>query len=578
MTSVASSTSSSTSAATSAATTASAAKTSTSSNSTSKYASTSATSVDWTGLIEAAYEDKLSSEDSYKTKVSTNETKLSAYAEGQSLLSTLKDAANALRAPSSALDQTKDVFNSRSATLTASGSVDTSSTVAVTASSGAATGTHSLTISQLAQSQKVASSSYTSSTTDLSLSGSVTLGSSTGKTANIAITTSMSLADIAGAINDQTSTTGVQASILKVSDSSSELVLSTSDTGATMSVTDTDGIFKSLGLVGSDGSFSNVLQTSQDAKFAVDGVSMTRSSNDVTDAIDGVTMNLYATTGTNASVTIKVAQDTSKIETAINTFTTAYNSYRDWALTQQQTGSDGTASSDSPLFGDSTVANINSNLMTGLNFSVDDTSLASLGITYDSSNKLVVDSTTLESALSSDADKVQSLFTYQLGATSSDLRQLGRGTDAPASFTLDFSTDSSGSLTGVSVGGDDTLFTIDGSVVNGKKGTAYEGYSFVFTGTSSESITVNQTYGIGEQLYNLTDAAANTTSGSLQTLQDELKTQDSDYQTQITNIESRAQTYKDGLTSRYAKIQGSISTASSTLDYLTALLDQKKSS
>src|SRR5208282_5790005 len=91
------------------------------------YASTNVNSVDWNGLINASYESKLTGVSQYDSKISTNQAKISAYSSGQSLLQTLKTAANALRAPTSSLDQTDDVFQGRTATLTAVGGLDTSS-------------------------------------------------------------------------------------------------------------------------------------------------------------------------------------------------------------------------------------------------------------------------------------------------------------------------------------------------------------------------------------------------------------------------------------------------------------------
>ncbi|MBP0574715.1 hypothetical protein J8J27_28810, partial [Mycobacterium tuberculosis] len=88
----------------------------------------------------------------------------------------------------------------------------------------------------------VGSSVYESSSDDLDLSGSFTIGIEGGDSVTIAIDADMSLADIADAINDQSDDTGVQATVLQVSDGSYELILSTVDTGETITVEDTDGL------------------------------------------------------------------------------------------------------------------------------------------------------------------------------------------------------------------------------------------------------------------------------------------------------------------------------------------------
>lgn len=541
------------------------------------YASTDANSVDWNGLIQADYQAKLTGVSTYQTKISANEAKISAYSNAQSLLTTLQSSANALRSPTDSLNQASDAFRARTATLTAVGDVTPSSVVSVTSSSNADTGSHSLTVSQLATAEKIASSSQTSSSTALNLAGTLTLGASDSKTASIAVTSTMTLNDLASAINAKTSTTGVAASVLKVSDSSYELVVSTKNTDQTISLTDPSGIFTSLGLTGSDGSYKDELQKAQAAQFSLDGVSMTRSSNTVTDALNGSTLTLAGTTSSGTSVTIDVAADTSGIVSAVNSFVTAYNAYRDWALTQQTTSSDGTASSSAVLFGDSTISQINSTLTTALNYSSNGTSLATLGLSFDSSNKLTLNTTTLTDAVTNNLSAVQSLLGYTFTPSSSDLRVLDRGTGAPATYTLNISADSSGNVNGVTVDGNSTLFSVDGSTITGVKGSAFEGYTFVYTGKGNQTITVNQTSGIADRIYNTTNAAANTTDGSLQSLQNTLTSQDTNYNTQITNIQTRAQTYKDSITQSYAKIQGSISTAKSTLSYLSALVSQSSS-
>lgn len=576
MTSVSSTTSGTT---TSTSTTSSSSSSSSSSStSSSDYASSDVTDIDWDGLIEEMYEAKLSAADTYESKITENESKISAYEDAESLLSTLQDAAEALRAPTGTLDSSDDVFLERAAYLTAVGGVDTDTTLSVTCDSGADTGTYSLAIQQLATANKVASSDQTSSSTDLGLSGSFTLGIEDGDSTTITIDEDMSLADIAQAINDESDTTGVQATVLKVSDSSYQLILSTTETGETISVSDTDGVLNDLGIVDDTGAFADELQKAQDAIFTLDGVTLTRSTNEVDDALDGVTLYLYSTTDDDQSITVEVQQNLSDIKTAVTTFVDAYNAYREWAETQQETSSSGGASSDAVLFGDGTIRGINTNIASALNFSIDTTALATLGITFDENNELVLDDDTLSNVLLDDPSVVEDLFAYNFDSSSSDLRLLSRGTGAPSTFTLDVTTDDDGNVTGVSVDGDDSLFTVSGALITGATGTEFEGYSFVFTGDSSQTITVTQSAGIAEQIYNIADTAINSDDGSLVTLVDSLTSKNEDYQDQIDDITTRAETYKENLTTRYAKLQAKISEAQSTLTYLEALLNSSSSS
>jgi len=544
------------------------------------YASTDVSSIDWDGLIEELYNAKLAKADTYTSKISTNEAKITAYEKAETLLSTLQDAADSLRAVTDSSASDTDVFLKRTAYLTGVGGATASSVMSVTADSGADTGTYSLTVQQLATAQKVASASQTSSSSELSLSGSFTIGIEGGTSVSIDVTDDMSLTDIAGAINDQSSTTGVKATVLKVSSSSYELVLSTSDTGETISVGDDDGVLQSLGVIDSDGAFSDEIQASQQAIFTFDGVTVTRSSNTIDDLVDGLSFYLYSTTGTGESVSVEVEQDLSSIKDAVSTFVDAYNAYREWALTQQETATGGGASSDAVLFGDSTIRSINQQLASALSFTFDDTSLSALGLSYDENNELVYDEDALDEVLLSDPDLVQQFFAYTFESSSTDLGILYRGSSAPSKFTLDITVGDDGNISDVTVDGVSGLFTISstGHGITGVAGTAYEGYTFVFTGDSSQSVTITQASGVAEQMYSLIDAATNSDDGSLVTLVNSLTDKNDDYQDQIDSIEDRAADYKTHLTARYAKLQAKISVAQSTISYLEALLASQSSS
>ncbi len=540
-------------------------------------ASTNIENIDWDAIIEAAYEAKLSRADTLETKVTENEAKISAYEEAQSLLADLTEAAQALRAPSGTIDSGDDVFQARTAYLTGNGGVAADDVVAVTAEDGAATGSWDLKIYQLAKAHKVASESFETKSDDLGLSGTITLGTDAGGSAAIAIDADMSLADIADAINDVSETSGVTASVVKVSSTEYTLVLSSASTGETISATDGGGVLASLGVLDDAGAFADELQAAQDAIFSIDGVTMTRDTNDVDDAIEGLTFHLYAVTSEtgsddDTSVTVEVGTNLSDVKDAIIAFVDAYNAYREFALTQQETASSGDASEDSVLFGDGTLRSINSGLASALGISIDDETLALLGITFEDDNTLTYDEDTLDDALLDDVEAIQALFSYSFEASSSDLLLLSRGTTDIGDFTLDVEVDAEGNLTAASIGGDSSLFTVSGTRIVGAEGSIYEGFTFVFVGGESTSISVETSVGIAEALYNVAEAASNDSTGSLQNQIDTLSEKNDDYEDQIDDITSRAEDYKETITARYAEMQAAISEAQSMLDYLEALM------
>lgn len=546
----------------------------------------SSSSIDWDALIEAAVQAKLDKADTIDLKITANEAKISAYEEVQTLLTTLTTAANALRMPSGVSNKTVDVFQDRTAYLTANGDVDASSSLAVTVDDGTTPGSYDFQILQLAKAQKVTSDSVSSKTDDLGYAGVFSIGVEDGTSADVTVTATMSLTEIAEAINNTTATSGVQATILQVSSSEYKLVLTSTDTGETISASSVSGddVMASLGVTDDDGAFANELQSAQDAIVKLDGITITRSSNDIDDLIDGVTFHLYQVTQSDPdtdssnSITVDVGADVSSAKAAVVALQDAYNAFREFMTAQQAVTSTGTASDDAVLFGDGTLRNISVAVYGALGQTVDSTSMALLGLTFDSDGTLVLDEDTLDDALLNNLDTVKAVLGYQMTASSSDVQLLSRGVSVPSDFTLDVTVDSSGALSSASVGGDSSLFTVSGSRIIGATGTAYEGLSLVYTGSTSQSIDISLSTGIAELLYNSAEAASNTSDGSLQTLIDNLEESDTTLQSKSDDIRDAAATYQTNLTSRYAKYQAAIESAEAMQDYLTALVDQWNSS
>jgi flagellar hook-associated protein 2 len=444
---------------------------------------------------------------------------------------------------------------------------------------GAATGDHTLQISQIATAQKVIGSSVADKSAELGYSGTFSIGLAGGTSADVAITSTMSLEDVVDAINAQTSTTNVQASIIQVSSTEFEMVLSGTEDAADIETSSVSGddVMNKLGVTDSSGDFTDVLQTAQPAIFKLDGVSLTRDTNDITDVLSGVTFNLLQDTPTGTTLNISIEADTSSISTALQTFVTDYNAFRDYVYGQQQLSSDGTVDSSSVLFGDGTMRTITTQMEQALNTSIGGLSLSDLGLSFNTTNDLELDTSVLSTTLSQNLAGAMSLLSAQTTTSSSSLSVVNTGSSPPASFALDLAVDSSGALTSASVGGDSSLFTVSGNSIIGNAGTIYAGMAFTYSGSTSTSVTVTSTTGIAAQIYNLAKSSSDTSTGSVQTLITNLQTRDDSMQQQIDDINSRAALYKTMLTNQYAKYQSAISTANSTLDYLSALLNSGNS-
>ena len=547
----------------------------TSSTTATSSAYTSTTSdVDWSALIEAAVQVKLDKADAIDVKITSNEAKVEAYETMQSLLQDLADAADALRAPSGYGTADDDVFRSRAAYLTANGDVDESSAVSVTVESGSALGSYDLEILQLAEAHKVASGTVTSNADELGYDGVVTLGVDGGDTVDVTIDADMTLDEIAEAVNAETDTSGITASVIKVADSQYKLVLTASDTGKTMTAAAASGddVLALLGITDATGAFANELQAAQDAVIELDGIEITRDSNDVDAGVDGVTFHLYATTPDDTSIAVEVGTNLSDVKEAIQALVDAYNAYREWALTQQETTTAGVAADGAILFGDGTLRNVNSDVADALTAMIDELSMADIGLSFDESNALLLDEDTLDDTLLDDLESIQALLSFDMTSSSSDLTLLARGASAPTSFTLDVTIDGSGAISAASVDGDSSLFTISGTRIIGAEGSDFEGFTFVFLGEESESVDVTLSYGLAELVYGAADTAADESEGTLQSLVDDLEDVDADLEARAEDIRTRAETYRTNLTVRYATIQAELETAQSMLDYLEAYL------
>lgn len=352
----------------------------------SSYTYSSSTDIDWSALVEVAVAAKTAPADAIDVKIAANEVKIAAYEEMQSLLQAITSAADAMRGTTNSIVTKDDVFSLREAYLTSSSSsVTASSAVVVTAENGAQTGTYDLQILQLATTQKVASSDFSSRSSDLELSGTFSIGLEGMESVEITVTEDMSLSEIASAINAESATTGVQASVVKVTESTYRLVLSGTETGKEISLESISGddIGQALGLTDSDGAFASEIQAAKQAIISLDGIEITRSTNTIDDVLDGISFTIYQTTGSDATISVEIANDLTSIKDAIVALVDAYNAYREWALTQQAVSSSGGASADATLFGDSTLRSANNAVASALSTMIDSSSMALLGLSYD---------------------------------------------------------------------------------------------------------------------------------------------------------------------------------------------------
>lgn len=332
-------------------------------------------------------------------------------------LTTLSSSLQALQAALTTLTSA-DTFNSYDATLTPTGGSNSIGTT--TTMTSAEPGTYTVAVSQLATAQQRASGAYTSDSDVGAGTLSVKVGSST---MNLSVSATESLSDIAAAINTASNNPGVSATIIN-GVNGQQLMMSSTKTGVANAFSISAGSGSSTGLQ----SLATTLNTAgsneaTDAKLTVNGIAVDSPTNTVSGMMDGVSLNLTST-GTN---TLTVSQDSTEAQTAIQGFVTAYNSYVSTVGTlsaYSPTSSTAGASSGSagPLVGDATLAAVQSQVAGVLDGSVGGNSigtLANLGITRQADGTLSIDSSTLNTALTSNPSAVQNLFSSTNGYATS---------------------------------------------------------------------------------------------------------------------------------------------------------------
>ncbi|UAL10893.1 flagellar filament capping protein FliD [Caulobacter segnis] len=532
--------------------------------------------LDTDSLIEAAVAQKTARADTLDAKVTANTTKISAYQSLQSLLTDITDSLSALKSVAySSLSTSGNAFDEKSAYLTASDGSDATDVIAVSADDDATAASYAITITQLAKAMKVASTAQDASAA-LGVSGDFTIGVEAGTSATIAITSDMTLTSLAAAINAQSGTTGVNATLLKVDDGDYRLVLSASDTDVDIQVTDNSGAAQAIGLTDTDGAFANVLQAAQPAIVTIDGLEVTSASNQLTDTIPGLSISLLQAT-TGQTITLDIEPNYEDVKTAITDFIDAYNALRDFIDTNQTVGSDGTVADDAVLFADSILRGVTKQLSGVLGQSVaaaDDTvsTLASLGITLNADNQLELsDETTLDNLLLENLDSLQGFFETKFTTSDSALKLLKNDTSASLSFTLDVSV-TDGAITDVTVGGESGLFTVSGNRIVGASGTIYEGLSFALVATQSTSIDVSLQQGFADLVTTLLNSYADSSTGVIQKQIQSLNETNAALSDKSDQIRDDAETYRTKLVQKYSAMEQELYAAQVLQQQIKAIL------
>jgi len=340
-------------------------------------------------------------------------------------------------------------------------SSDTNVLTLSSASAAAVAGTHTISVQNLAQTSSAASDAIKASDT---LTGGITFQvGTTGKWQTVNVndgSTAATLSGLSAAINN--ANVGVTASVLTNADGTARLSLVSQTSGSAGQITIATAKTSShiaTNLADSTTTDANpvlglsTIQNGLDATMTVDGVpNITSASNTVTTAIPGVTFQLLSTGTANSdgpeTVQVMIDNDTTSIETAINTFVTDYNTTMKAINAQEGKDSSG---DPEPLYGTSVLAQLQEGLLSAVSSSFGSNtinSLISLGITANASadGTISLDADALSNALNINFNQVVSLFqdTGSFGSTFTDtLSGLGNSSAEGGAISLALSEDSS---------------------------------------------------------------------------------------------------------------------------------------
>ncbi len=401
-----------------------------------------ATGLDTDKIITQLMEIERMPIDRLKAKKTSNADKLEAYAQFKTTLDDLKTAVSDMTLTSQVRSNT--VSLSADAPFTAT-------------STNASSGSYNVAVKQLAQIQKtiVGASSLknglTSQTDALLGTGTFTLTKGATNTVINVSSSNNSLAGLAAAINEQSATTGIKASIINDGSATPyHLALTGSDSSTTFSVT--SSLLAADGLTPVDfgtPATQTAAQTAQQAEAYIDGIKVVSNSNTISGAISGVTLNLNAVSDVLVPAVIgppeipaiyqtsllEIKSDTGALKEKLTSFVSSYNKTMEWILSGYEEFGGAVADDDpdtedllgSVLRGDSSINGVKRGLQNALS-SVINTSgsmklLSELGITTQLNGTLAQNNTKMDDALANNFEGVVKLLAGE-GSTDGVMKKL----------------------------------------------------------------------------------------------------------------------------------------------------------
>lgn len=538
-----------------------------------------ASGIDTTTLVKAAYEQRKREADKIDLQIENNLAKFTAYEKIRTLSNDIKSSLVNIKKNYSTISSNTGLFDQRTGSLSSSSSTLATGLVSVAIDPGTDLGNFSLEVMAKAKVQKSGSdSTFTDKNLDLGYAGTFDIAIAGKVASTINVTADMSLSELATAINSQAATTGVNAAVVQTTPTNFQLVLSGTDTAKAISITNVTGtnVMQSIGMTDGAGVFINPIQAASQSEVKIDNVSYFRDTNNFDDVIPGIKLTVKnAEPGT--TIDLNIENNNEGIKEGIQKFIESYNTLRDYIKTQQVVSEDGEIDNDAILFGDSLLSNINLSVqgLLGGSYGSGGTALSTLrevGITLDADNRLVMDEALFDTAVIDKFDEVRAIFETKVTSDNTEFRMTkNQSTTASLAFAIDI-TMSGSAISNVSVGGDNTLFTISGTTITGNTGTAYEGMTFAYIGTTNTTVNVDIKGGVADSMDSTLFKFADILNGDLSKEMASLTSQNTQMQQRSTRVIERAEAYRDRLIDKYANFESKLAAAQTVLSQLRSLL------
>ncbi|PWN05208.1 flagellar filament capping protein FliD [Rhodohalobacter mucosus] len=340
-------------------------------------------------------------------------------------IKTFNDQKKTLDTIGSSFSSLQTILNEFSETSTTSfqpmKAESTTNAVKVISADGASlTGNFDITVDSVARRDTLTSVSFEQNGTSLAAQGSASFEISAGESDPVTIsvdTTGRTDQEVLNALRDAVNEQFgdfVTASTIQVSDTGFALSLKSNETGSSnqISLQAVQGDAASLNLTRS------VLPENLDARFTVDGISMTRSSNTIENAIEGVSFELI--NETESTQQLSIVRDTEKAMESMNSFVEAFNTLN--SEIRKATRLNGETGDRGILQRERSIRNLSNTMRQSISLPVISMAgsgvqtLRDLGFSISQSGELSIrDTGKLEELLATSPDVVEDFFTADDG-------------------------------------------------------------------------------------------------------------------------------------------------------------------